>query len=130
MAMWWDMVLWGRWVGLHEKINSLSLELTDFSQLSWQQTYFFMIFTLCTTFINENTYSFQLSWVAANIQITLVPMSLITKFWLNLYPFWDVRKYLQNYKPPWEKERICCWVGVQQFSVFRGYYHFRNYVFF
>ena len=58
------MALCGGWIGLYQKIYSLSLELT-----AWQLIHYFMMSTLCTTLINQTINRFQLDWIAANTQI-------------------------------------------------------------
>ena len=64
LPMSWDVAVSGGWVALYEKIRSMMWELVD---CSWQWICFFTMFTLCTTFINQKTYSFQLNWIVANI---------------------------------------------------------------
>ena len=73
------MALWGGWIGLYEKVSSLSWELIEVTQFLWQWICFFIMFTLSTTFINQTIYSFQLNWI-----VDLIPKEVYKKTLIEL----------------------------------------------
>ena len=73
------MALWGGWIGLYEKVSSLSWELIEVTQFLWQWICFFIMFALSTTFINQTIYSFQLNWI-----VDLIPKEVYKKTLIEL----------------------------------------------
>ena len=73
------MALWGGWIGLYEKVSSLSWELIEVTQFLWQWICFFIMFTLSTTFINQTIYSFQLNWI-----VDLIPKEVYKETLIEL----------------------------------------------
>ena len=51
-------------------------------------------------------YSFQLTWIVANI-----PKEDYSKTLLNFFQFWDTWECLKYHNPPREKGKSCCKVG-------------------